>query len=277
MSWVSSQSPAIGVCAATTAGVRYRMKARYLNTATSVSPRDARASNVRVRDKDPGSVDLHAASQLLVLVKDELDWLLVRKNSLVDADGEGFRVRLWVLDREVYLEVTEGQAPDALGELRFVTVRTAVDVQPSILRAFFRTPHVVCFDDERVAFPVADGVTVPTGLRFPLLGGLVPTRGHVTQPIVPFVFDQDQLRRLDDRARLRLLVKLKEAHRQAVGVGIFLRFDVQSLLPELRGPRRVRQAIGHVPAGFEEGGHRRPTRGGRKALRHRLHQRGHLA
>src|SRR4029453_17155635 len=171
MSWVSSQSPAIGVCAATTAGVRYRMKARYLNTATSVSPRDARASNVRVRDDRPGSVDLHAASELLVLVTDELDWLLVRKNSLVDADGEGFRVRLWVLDREIYLEVTEGQAPDALGELRLIAVRTAIHIQPAILRAFFRTPHIVCLDDERVAFPVADGVTIPPGLRFPSGGG----------------------------------------------------------------------------------------------------------
>ena len=119
------------------------MKARYLNTATSVSPRDRAGVNVRVRDDRPGSVDLHAAPELLVLSTDELDWLLVRENPMVDADREGFRVRLWILDREIYLEVTEGQAPDALGELRLVAVRTAVDIQPSVERAVFCSAQVV--------------------------------------------------------------------------------------------------------------------------------------
>src|SRR4029453_14664329 len=110
----------------------------------------------------------------------------------------------------------------------------------------------------------------PPRLRFPLRRQLAAVRVDVTQPVVRFVFDQDQLRRLDDLARLRLLVKLKEPHRQAVGVRILLRFEVQPLLPEIRGPRRVRQAIGHFPAGFEEGGHWRPTRVERKALGQRL-------
>src|SRR5207244_941065 len=72
-----------------------------------------------------------------------------------------------------------------------------------------------------------------------------------------FVLDQNHFGCLDDLARLRLLVELQEAHRHAIRVRIVLVLQIQPLLLELRGPRRVRQTALHVAAGFEERGHRR--------------------
>ena len=52
--------------------------------------------------------------------------------------------------------------------------------------------------------------------------------------VVRLVLDEDHLRRLDDQARLRLLMELEESHRHAVGVRIVLRLvHFESLLANL--------------------------------------------
>src|SRR5262249_54383344 len=108
------------------------------------------------------------------------------------------------------------------------------------------------------------------GFWLSLLRELAAVCVDVTEAVVRFVFDQDQLRRLNDLARLRLLMKLKEAHRQAIGIGIFFRFEVHPLLFEVCGPWRVRQTAGHVAAALKERRAWRSTRIEWKALGHRL-------
>ena len=121
---------------------------------------------------------------------------------------------------------------NALDEFRLLAVRAAVDVQPSVETAVFRAAQVVGLDDERVAVPVSDRVAVPPRLRLTLRRKLAAIEIDVTDAVVGLVLDQDQLRRLDDLARLRLLMELQESHRHAVGVRIVLRLvHFESLLP----------------------------------------------
>src|SRR5688572_6166587 len=114
------------------------------------------------------SVDLDSATELLILVTDELDQLLVGHEALIDADRPWFRVCLRIIDRQVDLQVSERRPTDALGEPHLLTVRTAVHVEPAVVRAVFGAAQVVGFDNQRVSLPASDGVPVPPRLRFAL-------------------------------------------------------------------------------------------------------------
>src|SRR5690349_16686630 len=81
------------------------------------------------------ALDFDAATELLVLVADELDHFLIRRDALVDAHRERLGVRLRILDRDVHLEMTVRRALDAMGELRLLAVRAAVHVEPAVVRA----------------------------------------------------------------------------------------------------------------------------------------------
>src|SRR3954471_9217072 len=101
---------------------------------------------------------------------------------------------------------------DAMRELRALAVRAAVHVQPAVARAVFGAAQVVRLDDERVAFPVADGVALPPRLRFTLRRELSAVEIDVPQAVVGFPLDEQALRVRDvhDLARLRLLMKLEK-------------------------------------------------------------------
>src|SRR5215467_832389 len=102
------------------------------------------------------SVDFHAPSELLVLVADELDHLVVWRNLLIDPKREWLCVRFRVVERDVDFQLAVCGPANALGELRLVRVRAAADVEPPVGGARLRSPQIVRFDDERVAFPSSD-------------------------------------------------------------------------------------------------------------------------
>src|SRR4030095_369239 len=162
----------------------------------------------------PQLIDLDATPELLVLVADELDQLLIGQIALIDPDGPRFRVRLRIVDSYVDLQVPERGAADALSEFRLPAVRAAIDVEPSVVgTVVFCAPQIVGFDDKRVAIPTADRVAVPPGLRLALRRKRPAIEIDVAYAVVGLVLDENQLLRLDDLARLRLLVELQESHR----------------------------------------------------------------
>src|SRR5215472_7683282 len=116
------------------------------------------------------SVDFHAPPELLVLVADELDELVVRRDLLIDAQRQRFRVRLRIVERDVDFQLAVAGPANALGELRPVGIRAAADVEPPVIRARLGSPQVVRVDDKRVAFPASDRVAVPEWLYAALSG-----------------------------------------------------------------------------------------------------------
>src|SRR6185436_2940211 len=204
------------------------------------------------------SVDLYAVPELVVLVADELDQFLVGENALVYTNSERFRIGLFIFNRDVDLEMTEGRPPNAFREFRLLAIRTAVDIQPTVERAVFRSAQVIGLDHKRVAFPVSDRVAIPPWLRIALFRKCAAIHIDVTYAVIRFVLDENELRRLNDLSRLRLLMELKETHREAIGVRIILRLvHIESLFPDLRSPRCIRQSAWYVASGLEECGDRR--------------------
>src|SRR5262245_53832069 len=132
---------------------------RRLSAASTVSS----CSNVPLALRK-ALVDLDTAPELIVLVANELDQLLIRQKALINAKRKRFGVSLGVFDRNVDLQPAESRTAKAFHKLRFTAVGTAVDVEPSIKRAFFRPSEIVRLDDERVAVPPANRVAVPPGL-----------------------------------------------------------------------------------------------------------------
>src|SRR2546428_5517936 len=203
------------------------------------------------------SVDLHAVSKLLVLVADELDQFLVGEKALVYTNSERFRIGLWIFNRDVDLEMTEGRTPDAFREFHLLAIWTAIDIQPTVERAVFRSAQVVGLDHKRVAFPVSDRVAVPPWLRIALFRKCAAIHINVPDAVIGFVLDENELRCLNDLSRLRLLMELKETHRHAVGVRIILRLvHIESLFPDLGSPRCIRQSALYIASGLEERGDR---------------------
>src|SRR5215471_3600848 len=199
-----------------------------------------------------GSVDLHPPAKLLVLVADELDELGVRHDLLVDADREWLRVRLRIVDRDVDFEPPERGPAEALCELGLLAVRTAADVEPAVARTVFGAAQVVRLDDERVALPMADGIAVPLRLRVALFRQRAAVDVNLAEAVVGFVQHQKLCRRLDDLARLGLLVELRDTHGQAVRVWILLAVERHPLLLQFGGPRCHGQAVRHVGAEVTE-------------------------
>src|SRR6185503_21309737 len=139
-------------------------------------------------------VDFDSATELLILVADELDELAVRHDALIDAHRPRLRVRLRIVHGHVNLEVRIVQTPEALGELRLLTVRAAVDVEPSIVRAIFGAAQVVGFNHERIAFPATNRVAIPPRLRLTLRRQLTAIEIDVADAVVRLVLNDDHLR-----------------------------------------------------------------------------------
>src|SRR5262252_3548979 len=95
----------------------------------------------------------------LVLIANELDQLLIERKLVAHANGERLRVRFRVVDRYVDFEVTVVRSPPALGHLALRRHRAALDVEPHVVA------EADSLDDERIAFPVTDGVAVPPRLK----------------------------------------------------------------------------------------------------------------
>src|SRR5687767_11407334 len=96
-----------------------------------------------------------APHELLVLETDLVDDLRVGDDLLAETDGPRPRVRLGVLHRHFDIEMTKVRTSDPLADLAGTRQRTAAEVEPQVVA---KTDGV---DDERIAFPSADGVALP--------------------------------------------------------------------------------------------------------------------
>src|SRR5688572_5991644 len=97
--------------------------------------------------------------RLLILVADELDELGVREEALVHADREWFLVSRWIFDGYVDLQCAVTRPAEALRHPAAARQRAALHVEPDVVAE----PDGL--DDELVAFPTPDGVSVPPGLE----------------------------------------------------------------------------------------------------------------
>src|SRR5688572_4257865 len=145
--------------------------------------------------------------RLFVLIANELDELLIEQHLMAHTNRERFRVSLWIIDGHVNLEMAEIRPSPTLDELALRRQRAAVYVEPTVVTKADR------FDDERVALPTTDGITVPPRLQLFVDRGQRPTvHVDLAQPLVAFVHDHDELGRLHDLAWLRMTMQLHEAH-----------------------------------------------------------------
>src|SRR5213083_1097330 len=104
--------------------------------------------------------DRHYSIQALLLCKALLpyDELGVRVQLKGKIHRPGFRVRLWIIERHLDIEVAEVAAVKTFADAKGVGVGVSVIVEPA--------PIIESdgFGNERVAFPVADAISEP-GLR----------------------------------------------------------------------------------------------------------------
>src|SRR5436309_6558896 len=200
----------------------------------------------RPYSSDRSLVDLYAPAELLVLVADELHRLFVGLESLIDPHGKWLCIGLGVVYGDIDLEFPKYRTAESLDESRFVAVGTAVHVQPAIIWPGFGAAQIVGLHDQRVTFPSSGRVAVPPRFLLPLWGKAWAARVGVPESVIGFVQDGNQRRRLDDLPRLWLHVELRDAHRQAIRVGIVLAACPHTILFQFRGPRRQRQSTGKI-------------------------------
>jgi hypothetical protein len=163
---------------------------------------------------------------------------------LVYRDGPGLGVGFGVVDGDLDIQVPEVGAAVALGDLAGVGQRAALDVQPSQIAESSGLDH------QRVALPVARRVAVPPRVR--ILGQGPAIGKDLPDACIGFVQDHDHLRSLDHLARLPMVVKLHDPHRQAVRVRIILAVVGDALPVHFRAPGRKRQTIFELRAEIPE-------------------------
>src|SRR6266850_206896 len=151
-------------------------------------------------------IDLYASAELLVLVADKFHRFFVGHESLIDPDSKWLCIGFGVVHGDIDLELPKYWTTDSLDESRLFAVGTAVHVEPAIVWARFRASQVVRLDDQRVTFPPSDRVAVPPRCRFALWGEDQAVRVDVAEPVIGFVQDRNQRRRLNNLPRLRLHV-----------------------------------------------------------------------
>src|SRR6266581_8546104 len=95
---------------------------------------------------------------IFFVLADAFDELGVRVQLEGKIHRPGFRVRLWIIERHLDIEVAEVAAVKTFGDAKGVGVGMSVIIEPAPII------ESVGFGDERVAFPVADAISEP-GLR----------------------------------------------------------------------------------------------------------------
>src|SRR5262249_14392566 len=121
---------------------------------------------------------------------------------------------------------------------RCVSKRIADNIQPTLVDETTR------LDDERISVPSSNGVSIPPGFGFsPRQAPSVDI--DLTKSVICFIHDDDQLGSLEDLARLRMIVKLHDAHGKAVGIRIVLTAVGLPFFHEIGGPWTNRQTTLH--------------------------------
>src|SRR5215475_1908188 len=169
-------------------------------------------------ERDAGSYFLFLSSNVvrrIFINADELDHFLVQQDALLNGNGPWLCVRFGVVDCDFDLEATEIWPAESFGHFRSISQGIADDIQPTLVDEMTR------LNDERISVPSSHRVSIPPRL------GIRPRQApsvqiDLTKSVICFVHDDDQLRSLDDLTRLRMIVELHDAHRQAVRIGIIL-------------------------------------------------------
>src|SRR5262249_37322449 len=174
-----------------------------------------------------------------ILIKaDELDHLLVQQNALLHGNGPWLRVRFGIIDGDLDLEVPEVWPSESLGYFRRIGQRIADNIQPTLVDETTRLNH------KRISVPSSDRVSIPPG--FGVWTRQAPSvHKNLTKSVICLIHHDDQLRSLDDLARLRMIVELHDAHRQAMRVGIVLAVVGLPFFHEIGGPWTKRQTTLH--------------------------------
>src|SRR6266566_1304285 len=136
------------------------------------------------------------------------DQFLVRKKiQACELDGPWPAICLWVLDREFQIDVPEVAAPVAFGDMGRFGLRVPIHVQPpNIIKG-------IGLDDERVALPPADGVTVIG--RLAGLGQRTAIHEDLAVLIIGLEKNRNDLRSLDNLARRRNRIEIRYAVSEA--------------------------------------------------------------
>jgi hypothetical protein len=88
---------------------------------------------------------------------DEFNQVRVQHNLLVDFHRPWFCIRLGVVYGDFDLKRSVIQTTELLGDFSRIGQRGPADIQPASI------PEAARFNNERVAFPLSDGVSVPPG------------------------------------------------------------------------------------------------------------------
>src|SRR5688572_32508701 len=165
---------------------------------------------------------------------DELNEFGIWHDTLVDPDRPWLRVRLWVIDGDVDLESAVVYPAESFSNLGSGCQWCSTNIQP------FAVADVARLNDQRIPFPLSDGIAVPPG--FDVGAGKWPSiHEDLTQTAVGFVNDQDHVGSLNHLSRLWMGMELHESHRQAMRIGVVLAVVRHALLDEFRSPGLDRQ------------------------------------
>src|SRR5262249_6425993 len=142
----------------------------------------------------------------------------------------------WIIDGDLYFQAPEIRAAEALCDLGGVGQRAALHVKPSQIAEARGLNH------KRVTLPLAHGVTIPP--RLWMSRQRPPIGKDLAYACVGFVKNHSHLRSLYHLARLAVVVKLHDSHRQTVRVRVVFAVLGDTLAVQFRGPRLKRQSIG---------------------------------
>src|SRR5215471_10623471 len=153
----------------------------------------------------------------------------------MDRDCPWPGVSLGVVDGDLDVQVAVIGAAVTLDDLAGLGECAAFHVEPAEILEMRR------FHDQRVAFPMADRISVPPwfGILWqgPAIGEDLPYSA------VGFVQNHDHVRGLNHLSRLAVVMELHHSERKAVRVGIVSAVGGDALLVQLRGPGLERETV----------------------------------
>src|SRR4030095_14699356 len=124
------------------------------------------------------------------ILADALHQFHIREEFKRDGYFPGSRIRFRIVDRDLHIQVTEVAPVKAFDGVESVTVRVAAVIKPRLIVEAFG------FDDERIAFPSANGISHPSWLH--LFGEVTPIGECLSVPSLVFKKNQHHSWRLDE-------------------------------------------------------------------------------
>src|SRR2546425_9414205 len=130
---------------------------------------------------------------LLVFGAEVFEQVFVRNQALPLRVRDEFAVGLGIVDRHIDVEMAGIGAPKSLDYVQIGAVWMAHTIEPSAI------PESFTVDNQRIAFPAADGVAHPSRVR--VRRECTAIKKDLTVYSVLLVKNDDEIRRLDDLVR----------------------------------------------------------------------------